>query len=223
MSRYYDPVTHRFINADGYFQSGGDLLDTNMSAYCGNNPVNYSDPTGQYKVCPIDGDSYSQPNCVYCHPEYKSVLDRQVKYQAERDRRKQKREGDKGTSQAFSATSKANTYIYGSVMTASSIAGTTAKASAAITGAVSIVSTPLNIAAHCTNPYLTTDQKIGMSALELGIGVGGVVLSFAIANFWNPSGWVAAGLGLLYTVTTAIGTNLLVGHLENENKKKYGW
>ena len=71
MSRYYDPVTHRYINADGYFQSGGDLLDTNMSAYCGNNPVNYSDPTGQYKVCPIHGDSYSQPNCVYCHPEYK--------------------------------------------------------------------------------------------------------------------------------------------------------
>ena len=22
MSRYYDPVTHRFVNADGYFQSG---------------------------------------------------------------------------------------------------------------------------------------------------------------------------------------------------------
>ena len=39
MSRYYDPVTHRFVNADGYFQSGGNILDANMSAYCGNNPV----------------------------------------------------------------------------------------------------------------------------------------------------------------------------------------
>ena len=47
MSRYYDPVVHRFINADGYFQSGGDILDTNMSAYCGNNPVFRSDPTGE--------------------------------------------------------------------------------------------------------------------------------------------------------------------------------
>ena len=28
MSRYYDPVTHRFVNADGYFQSGGNILDT---------------------------------------------------------------------------------------------------------------------------------------------------------------------------------------------------
>ena len=47
MSRYYDPVTHRFVNADGYFQSGGDILDFNMSAYCGNNPIVRADPTGE--------------------------------------------------------------------------------------------------------------------------------------------------------------------------------
>ena len=46
MSRYYDPVTHRFINADGYFQSGGGILDANMHAYCGNNPIMYVDPSG---------------------------------------------------------------------------------------------------------------------------------------------------------------------------------
>lgn len=46
MSRYYDPVTHRFVNADGYFQSGGDILDSNMSAYCANNPVMSYDPSG---------------------------------------------------------------------------------------------------------------------------------------------------------------------------------
>ena len=48
MSRYYDPITHRFVNADGYFQSGGSLLDTNMNAYCRNNPVNYVDLTGNF-------------------------------------------------------------------------------------------------------------------------------------------------------------------------------
>ena len=46
MSRYYDPVTHRFINADGYFQTGLGILDGNMNAYCGNNPINCYDPTG---------------------------------------------------------------------------------------------------------------------------------------------------------------------------------
>ena len=47
MSRYYDPVTRRFINADGYFQSGGSILDGNMSAYCRNNPITFIDPYGE--------------------------------------------------------------------------------------------------------------------------------------------------------------------------------
>lgn len=48
MSRYYDPVTHRFINADGYFQSGGGILDANTFAYCGNNPIVRADPSGEF-------------------------------------------------------------------------------------------------------------------------------------------------------------------------------
>ena len=50
MSRYYDPITHRFINADGYFQSGTSILDANTFAYCGNNPVLNVDPLGTCKV-----------------------------------------------------------------------------------------------------------------------------------------------------------------------------
>ena len=46
MSRYYDAVTHRFINADGYFQAGTTILDGNTFAYCANNPIYSSDPTG---------------------------------------------------------------------------------------------------------------------------------------------------------------------------------
>ena len=46
MSRYYDPVTHRFVNADGYLQAGEDILDVNMFAYCGNNPVCRIDSKG---------------------------------------------------------------------------------------------------------------------------------------------------------------------------------
>ena len=58
MSRYYDAVTHRFINADGYFQSGGSILDANTFAYCGNNPVNLSDPNGEH--------SCGAPTCPKC-------------------------------------------------------------------------------------------------------------------------------------------------------------
>ena len=46
-SRYYDPNTCRFINADGYVSTGQGLTGYNMFAYCGNNPVNRIDLTGE--------------------------------------------------------------------------------------------------------------------------------------------------------------------------------
>jgi RHS repeat-associated protein len=46
-TRYYDPQIGRFINADGEMSSvGGDIRGYNLYAYCFNNPVNMSDPTG---------------------------------------------------------------------------------------------------------------------------------------------------------------------------------
>ena len=45
-SRYYDPEIRRFINADSYINANGDFLGFNMYAYCGNNPVNRIDITG---------------------------------------------------------------------------------------------------------------------------------------------------------------------------------
>ena len=49
-SRYYDPVTGRFLNADGYASTGQGLLGYNMYTYCGNNPVNRVDPAGQFWI-----------------------------------------------------------------------------------------------------------------------------------------------------------------------------
>ncbi len=45
-SRYYDPDTGRFINADGYITTGQGVLSYNMFAYCLNNPVMMADPNG---------------------------------------------------------------------------------------------------------------------------------------------------------------------------------
>ena len=47
-SRYYDPVTRRFVNADGLLPIGTGVLGYNMFAYCGNNPIVYSDCTGYF-------------------------------------------------------------------------------------------------------------------------------------------------------------------------------
>ena len=49
-SRYYDSKICRFINADSYVSTGQGVLGYNMFAYCGNNPVNYVDYTGEWFV-----------------------------------------------------------------------------------------------------------------------------------------------------------------------------
>lgn len=59
-SRYYDPTIARFINADGYLSTGATgLLSHNMFAYCENNPIMCSDPTGEStKVTDIETICY---------------------------------------------------------------------------------------------------------------------------------------------------------------------
>lgn len=48
-SRYYDPATRRFINADVYSSTdSSDAVSCNMFAYCGNNPTSRSDETGDF-------------------------------------------------------------------------------------------------------------------------------------------------------------------------------
>ena len=48
-SRYYDPEIGRWINADNQIAGvGGEVLGYNMFAYCMNNPVNMSDPSGNW-------------------------------------------------------------------------------------------------------------------------------------------------------------------------------
>lgn len=46
-SRYYNPEIGKFLNADSVVDSGS-ILGLNMYAYCKNDPVNYTDPTGYY-------------------------------------------------------------------------------------------------------------------------------------------------------------------------------
>ena len=47
-SRYYDPEIGRFNNADGYTSTAQGNSEHNMFSYCGNDPVNRKDTTGQF-------------------------------------------------------------------------------------------------------------------------------------------------------------------------------
>ena len=54
-SRYYDPKIGRWINPEpnvyvGAFDDGSGITQYNVYAYCANNPVNFSDDTGEFAV-----------------------------------------------------------------------------------------------------------------------------------------------------------------------------
>ena len=57
-SRYYDPELGRFINADVFTSTGQGLLGNNMFAYCGNNPIIYSDPAGYSPLGAAENSSH---------------------------------------------------------------------------------------------------------------------------------------------------------------------
>ena len=56
-SRYYDPATRRFINADALASTGQGFIGYNMFAYCNNKPVICADDKGNIFVIVIPGTS----------------------------------------------------------------------------------------------------------------------------------------------------------------------
>ncbi len=48
--RVYDPIIARMLNADNYVQAGGYSQGFNRYSYCSNNPLKYTDPSGQLAV-----------------------------------------------------------------------------------------------------------------------------------------------------------------------------
>ncbi|OPX41900.1 tRNA(Glu)-specific nuclease WapA precursor [Ruminiclostridium hungatei] len=68
-ARYYDPTIGRFITEDSYWGKDSDPLSLNLYTYCGNNPINYIDPSGhlsdEYLLrlagdSPVNASDYSQ-------------------------------------------------------------------------------------------------------------------------------------------------------------------
>ena len=65
-SRYYDPVIHRFINADTFASTDStDAIACNMFAYCCNSVVTFCDPTG---TRPVQGRGRGAGFVEYMYP-----------------------------------------------------------------------------------------------------------------------------------------------------------
>ena len=74
-SRYYDPTTGRFINADdtAFISSSGTVLSCNIFVYCENNPINLYYYTGNCSY--LDGGIIKT-----CHKSNKYKRDNAIKY-----------------------------------------------------------------------------------------------------------------------------------------------
>lgn len=214
MSRYYDPVTHRFINADGYFQAGNGILDANTFAYCGNNPVNNSDPTGEH--------SCGDPTCPKCNASRRAFLqtDKGIKLYNDCHYTNYAGVNNKGdfinaTSANYSSTTTgaghAVTTMNTGISTAAGIVGGAAtttfsaalKSSAMLSAPFSIASVSVDIALFATNPFLTGGQKIGLSAIDAGLAGVGIGIS-ALVAFLTPAGW-----GVLATAAVSIAASAI--------------
>ena len=223
MSRYYDPVTHRFVNADGYFQSGENVLDANMCAYCRNNPISFVDPTG--KKCKIH-DPYFVGNCFFCNPDYldyeRKHIDRYNKingtnYTGINDKGEYYTDFSSNLSKGVSGASTALTFTRGSLYTAGGYYATSAGGAAGISSLGYAVTTPLNIVSHATNPYLTDWQKgvaISEELLLAGIGIAGAILFVSC-----PGAGLLFGFGLTMFSYGAMG--MQVNYWETDNKARW--
>jgi RHS repeat-associated protein len=53
-ARWYDPTLARFVSADPHPGDSDDSMSQNEYLYCRNNPVNYTDPDGDYVETALD-------------------------------------------------------------------------------------------------------------------------------------------------------------------------
>lgn len=222
MRRYYDAVTHRFINADGYFQSGGSILDANTFAYCGNNPVNLSDPNGEH--------SCGAPTCPKCDSTRRAFLQTEkgiklynkchgTNYYGVNDKgdfiKYKQSSGSTGATHAVSTINSGLSTAAGAVAKAPKPFLAALKFNAALSAPFSIFSISVDTAVNFSNPLLTDSQKgllFGFDILMAGVGI------FASAFIPGIGGMVCSVVASL--VTTSLST-YWSNKWSSENERKW--
>ena len=222
MSRYYDTITHRFINADGYFQSGGSILDANTFAYCGNNPVNLSDPNGEH--------SCGAPTCPKCDSTRRAFLQTEkgiklynkchgTNYYGVNDKgdfiKYKQSSGSTGATHAVSTINSGLSTAAGAVAKAPKPFLAALKFNAALSAPFSIFSISVDAAVNFSNPLLTDSQKgllFGFDILMAGVGI------LASTCFPGIGGIVCSVVASLVTISVS---TYLSNVWSSENERKW--
>ena len=222
-SRYYNPEWGRFLNADGQLNTG--FLGYNLFAYAWNNPIMFIDPSGTCS-CPM-----YDPNCRDC---------RQRKLQAELaglpfeervpnyDKISHKYDEDDLTGESNKGLDYGGAELIVTIpisVYAAAIGlfveSTEATVAAVIGTGITI---PINLTVHLSNPNLTTNQKCGLAVYDIATGVGGVLITYGMANCWNVTGVPMIIFGILYPVGTyAIGYIIEEKMIQQNTKAQIHW
>ena len=209
-SRYYDPETGRFLNADGVLGANGDLTSYNMFAYCSNMPTVAVDYSGYGLFFDHDGKIVYGDGTTGNYGYYLDGSGRSF-YKNESSAKDLVAEASTAVG-ILEETSN----ILGN-QTKSSLAKEICKSTADRLGAAGIaVDGALltwDLCETWSSESYNTSQKIANSAISVGTTIAGVgvgALAVAAANCWNPVGWGSAILaGASFLAVVFMGNDLI--------------
>ncbi|WP_055666115.1 RHS repeat-associated core domain-containing protein [Desnuesiella massiliensis] len=216
-SRYYNPEWGRFLNADGIFGKTGDLLGHNLFAYCENNAINASDPTGfMVTYADVGGTSYFvyMPSSDVSEPVSKAstthrILDSFTNALGSNKGNALGGIGDSGIAQGIdrivSKITKPIDYLFSKPKIAY------AKGFAGKVGVLNSISFGLSVRDNILH-YNAWDA-VGRSVID-GIGFSATI-GFAI---WTAPIWAPTATGFIVGTAAAVGVGFLVNKISGFGK-----
>jgi RHS repeat-associated protein len=176
-SRYYNPEWGRFINGDAVLGLTGELLSHNLFAYCLNNPVNMVDFNGYIGLSIID--AYAERRLPL--PAEVTALNTATKI---RKAAENYAIPSAIVGAALTAKSGVTTFSVYTNATGSNYANLVKpfKTLGTVATGVAITGTTLNQGAILLDPTLTQNQKIGLTATNVGFTYTGFKIGGTLAG-----------------------------------------
>ena len=176
ITRYYDPVVGRFLNADAFASTGQGILGNNMFAYCGNNPINCIDRTGRLWETILEETLKSLAQQLEVLAEY------MAKYSSIKI--------TKHNAHMYASTARG---LYKAICSKAYLVKASAELSTMVAKYVKKAGIALDIISNFFNDELSFRRKITDTAVDLGLSFGVGYLGAKIGTFICPGAGTAVG------------------------------